>query len=110
MTSSSGKCTMCPFNGKVLEWENEMEDPYAEHRDHCTDCAFVTLMDKEEDEWTLDDITPLMASLATQTKLKQLVNWKDECERCYLKIEGRLTPYIPKNSVREDVTNDEEEE
>uniref|UniRef100_A0A914QFQ0 Uncharacterized protein n=1 Tax=Panagrolaimus davidi TaxID=227884 RepID=A0A914QFQ0_9BILA len=27
MTSSSGKCTMCPFNGKVLEWENEKEDP-----------------------------------------------------------------------------------
>uniref|UniRef100_A0AC35GRK2 Uncharacterized protein n=1 Tax=Panagrolaimus sp. PS1159 TaxID=55785 RepID=A0AC35GRK2_9BILA len=37
------------------------------------------------------------------------VNWKDECERCYLKIEGRLTPYIPKNSVTEDGTNDEEQ-
>uniref|UniRef100_A0AC34F4N5 Uncharacterized protein n=1 Tax=Panagrolaimus sp. ES5 TaxID=591445 RepID=A0AC34F4N5_9BILA len=104
------KCTTCPFTGKVLEWEDEAEDPFVEHRGHCQNCDFVALMDKEESEWTLEDSIPLLASLATQTKLKQLFNWKEECERNYSKIEGRLTPFIPKNSAgTEDETNDEEE-
>ena len=79
-------------------------------------------MDKNEEEWTINDTIPLMAALATVVKvcyfslyifyyltcyyfqINQVLAWETECQSLYQKVNGRIAPFCP--SVKEDPETD----
>ncbi|KAE9552249.1 hypothetical protein FO519_004527 [Halicephalobus sp. NKZ332] len=83
----------CVFCGKTLEFESE-DDPAEEHKAHSPNCVFLNLMETPEENWTMDDIKPLLSALLLQKATEKLRTIRDELNNQISKAEKRISPYI----------------